>query len=250
MAFPNNAGNSWNNEPQFENAGFGAVAVPMTQIDRKTFITRTYLHLLAAVLAFTGLEVALFKSGLADNITAALIGSQASQGRWLLVFGAFVIVSWFASRLAHSSASKLAQYGGLAAYVLAQALIFVPMLYIANMYAPGAIQSAATCTILGFFGLTFIAIGTGKDFSFLGGILKWGFVCALIAIVASLIFGFTLGTFFSVIMVALAGGSILYDTSNILKHFPTDRYVGASLQLFASVALMFWYLLRIFMDRR
>lgn len=248
MSYSNTPGGQWNNEPQFEGAGFGSVAVPMTQVDRKTFITRTYLHLLGAVLAFTGLEVALFKTGVADNITSALIGG--GQTRWLLIFGAFVIVSWFASRLANSAASKPAQYAGLAAFVVAEALIFVPMLWIADSYAPGAIQSAATCTILGFFGLTFIAVGTGKDFTFLGGILKWGFICALIAIVASLIFGFTLGTFFSVIMVALAGGSILYDTSVILKHFPTDRYVGAALQLFASVALMFWYLLRIFMDRR
>jgi len=248
MSYSNNAGNQWNNEPQFEGAGFGSVAVPMTQVDRKTFITKTYLHLLGAILAFTGIEVALFKSGVADNITNAMTGG--GQTTWLLVFGAFVIVSWFASRLANSAASRPAQYAGLAAFVVAEALIFVPLLYFANMYAPGAIQSAATCTILGFIGLTFIAVGTGKDFSFLGSILKWGFICALVAIVASLIFGFTLGTFFSVIMVALAGGSILYDTSNILKHFSTDRYVGASLQLFSSVALMFWYLLRIFMDRR
>ena len=50
-------------------------------------------------------------------------------------------------------------------------------------------------------------------------------------------------------MIALAGGWILYDTSNVMLHFPEDRYVGASLQLFASVALMFWYVLMLFMSR-
>lgn len=248
MAFSNNAGNQWGQEPQFEGAGFGSVAVPMTQIDRKTFITRTYLHLLGAIVAFVGLEVAIFQSGFVDKIFAAMMAGGRYAG--LMVFGAFVIVSWFASRLANSAASRPAQYAGLGVYVLAEAIIFAPLLYIANTYAEGAIQSAAVCTLLGFVGLTCIAVGTGKDFSFLRGILYWGFICALIAIVASLIFGFELGTFFSVIMVALAGGAILYDTSNILRVFPTDRYVGASLQLFASVALMFWYLLRIFMDRR
>jgi hypothetical protein len=39
-------------------------------------------------------------------------------------------------------------------------------------------------------------------------------------------------------------------TSNVLHHFPEDRYVAASLQLFSSVTLMFWYVLRIFMSRR
>ena len=48
-------------------------------------------------------------------------------------------------------------------------------------------------------------------------------------------------------MVGLAGGAILYDTSNVLHHYPQDRYVGASLALFASVALMLWYVLRLFM---
>ena len=69
-------------------------------------------------------------------------------------------------------------------------------------------------------------------------------------IASSLIFGFELGTFFSVAMVGLAGASILYDTSNVLHHYPEDRYVGASLELFSSVALMFWYVLRLFMGRR
>jgi FtsH-binding integral membrane protein len=76
-------------------------------------------------------------------------------------------------------------------------------------------------------------------------------ICAIVLLAASLIFGFHLGTFFSVGMVAFAGAAILYDTSNVIHHFPEDRYVGAALELFASVALMFWYVLRIFIgDRR
>jgi FtsH-binding integral membrane protein len=68
--------------------------------------------------------------------------------------------------------------------------------------------------------------------------------------VAGTIFGFALGTYFSVAMVGIAGAAILYDTSNVLHHYPEDRYVAASLELFASVALMLWYILRIFMSRR
>jgi FtsH-binding integral membrane protein len=91
---------------------------------------------------------------------------------------------------------------------------------------------------------------TRKDFSFLGGLLRWGFIVALILIVASVLFGFHLGTFFSVAMIALAGGAILYDTSNVLHHYPEDRHVAAALELFASVALMFWYVLQLIMSRR
>ena len=74
----------------------------------------------------------------------------------------------------------------------------------------------------------------------------WGGILALVAIVGGVVVGFGLGTWFSVAMVGLAGGAILYDTSNVLHHYPEDRYVGASMQLFASIALMFWYVLRLF----
>ncbi len=72
---------------------------------------------------------------------------------------------------------------------------------------------------------------------------------ALVAIVGGIVFGFELGTWFSVAMVGFAGAAILYDTSNVLHHYPQDRYVAAALSLFASVALMFWYVLRLFMSR-
>jgi FtsH-binding integral membrane protein len=169
---------------------------------------------------------------------------------WLLVLGAFVVVSWMASSAAASAASLGAQYAALGAFVLAEAIIFVPMLYIANAVAPGAIESAGAMTAIGFAGLTAVAFATRKDFSFLGGLLRWGGIVALLAIVGGVLFGFSLGTWFSLAMVGLAGAAILYDTSNVLHTFPEDRHVAAALQLFASVALMFWYLLRFFSSSR
>ena len=77
----------------------------------------------------------------------------------------------------------------------------------------------------------------------------WGGIIALVTIVGGVLFGFQLGTFFSVAMVGLAGAAILYDTSNVLHHYPEDRYVAASLELFASVALMLWYVLRLASQR-
>jgi FtsH-binding integral membrane protein len=211
---------------------------------RAAFLTRTYAHLFGAILAFVAVEVALFQSGLAETLARAMLSVN-----WLFILGGFMIVSWLASRAAFSARSMAAQYAALGAFVLAQALIFVPLLFIANFYAPGAIQSAALVTLIGFAGLTAVAFLSRKDFSFLGGLLKWAFVVALLAIVGGVVFGFDLGTWFSVAMVGLAGAAILYDTSNILHHFPEDRHVGAALQLFASVALMFWYVLRLFLSR-
>jgi FtsH-binding integral membrane protein len=212
---------------------------------RATFVLRTYGHLLGAILAFALVEVYLFRTGLAAVIAAALSGRS-----WLLVLGGFMVVSWLATRVAHTAERPLAQYAALAGFVLAEALVFVPLLYVADAVAPGVIQSAAVVTLLGFSGLTAVVFTTRKDFSFLGGLLRWGGILALVLIVAGVLFGFQLGTFFSVAMIALAGAAILYDTSNVLHHYPEDRYVAAALQLFASVALMFWYVLRLFLGSR
>jgi FtsH-binding integral membrane protein len=212
---------------------------------RAEFITKTYLHLFGAVLAFTLLEMAYFLTGLAVPIAMALLGTS-----WLLVLGGFIVVSWLATRFAHVAESPGAQYAALGAYVIAESIIFVPLLLIAQVTAPGVIQSAAMVTLFGFTGLTVVVFSTRKDFSFLGGLLGWCGVVALTLIVAGVVFGFELGTFFSVGMIALAGGAILHDTSKVLHHFPEDRHVAAALELFASVALLFWYVLRLYLSRR
>lgn len=211
---------------------------------RGAFVTKTYLHLFGAIGAFTLIEVFLFQTGLAYKIAGVLLG-----GSWLLVLGGFILVSWLATRAAFTARTLGAQYAALAGFVLAEAIIFVPMLVLANMKAEGVIGSAAGVTLIGFGALTGVVFYTRKDFSFMRGILMWAGVVALGAIVGAVIFNFNLGAWFSVAMIALAGASILYDTSNVLHHYPEDRYVGAALQLFASVAMMFWYVLRLFMRR-
>ena len=209
--------------------------VEMLGVDqRAVFITRTYNHLFAAIIGFILVEVFFFTTGLAEVMARAMLG-----------------VSWLATRAAHQSTSIGTQYMALTGFVVAEAVIFVPMLYIAQTYAGGGvIESAATVTLLGFGALTAIAFWTRKDFSFLGAMLRWVGVLALVAIVAAVLFGFELGTWFSVAMIGIAGAAILYDTSNVIHHFPEDRYVAAALTLFASVALMFWYVLRFFMGSR
>lgn len=231
---------------QDQNPAFGQ---PRTVIDlslqaRATFITRVYTHLFGALTAFALIEVALFTSGLAQPIAETMMGS------WFLVLIAFMIVGTVFTNLAHRRVSKPTQYMALGAYVLIEALIFVPLLYVANHQAGGGvIASAGFVSLAGFAGLSAIGIFSRKDFSFLGALLKWGFMIALVLIAGSLMFGFNLGLIFSVAMVGLAGGAILYSTQKIIHEYPEDMYVGASLQLFAAVALLFWYVLSIFMSR-
>jgi FtsH-binding integral membrane protein len=140
---------------------------------------------------------------------------------------------------------------GLGLYVVAEAVIFVPMIGIA-MYASGdfsVLGKAGIVTIGLFLGLTATVFLTRSDFSFLGPILAIGGFVALGFIVASAIFGFSLGSLFAFVMVAFAGTAILYNTSNVLHQFNTNQHVAASLTLFASIALLFWYILSIFSSR-
>jgi len=220
---------------------------PVSELSAETrsdFIWRTYGHVAAAILLFAGIETYLFSSGLAFPMAQSMLGFS-----WLLILGAFMIVGWLATHVAHTVQSKPLQYVALVGFVVAEAIIFVPLLAIAITAQPGMVESAVGVTLLGTAGLTAVALITRKDFSFLRGILVWGGILAIVAIVAAVLFGFELGTWFSVAMIGFAGAAVLYDTSNILHHYPEDRYVGAALQLFASIALMFWYVLRLFMSR-
>jgi hypothetical protein len=103
-------------------------------------------------------------------------------------------------------------------------------------------------TLLMFAGLTVAVFVTGHDFSFLRtGLIVGGFA-AMGLIVCSAIFGFQLGNLYTIALIVLACGYILYDTSNVLYHYRIGQHVAAALALFASVALLFWYVLRLVMS--
>jgi hypothetical protein len=211
---------------------------------RVRFMRRVYGHLAGAVAAFVLIEFFLFSTGLAYAIAEVVFGTS-----WLLILGGFILVSWLSSSVAHRATSPGAQYAAYTALIVAESLLFAPLLVIASLQAPGVIADAALLSILGFAGLSVVALTSSRDFSALGALLKWGAIVALLAIVGAVLFGFELGTWFSVAMIAYAGAAILYDTSKVLRSYPPDREVAASMQLFASLALLFWYVLRLLSDR-
>jgi FtsH-binding integral membrane protein len=138
-----------------------------------------------------------------------------------------------------------------------EVVIFLPILTIASLPQFGGNAmlplQAGVVTLAVFGGLTIGVFMSGKDFSFLGPILWAASFLALGLIIAFLFLGGAnglLGLLFCGAMVALAAGFIIYDTSNIIHRYGTNEHVAASLALFAAVALLFWYILRIFMLTR
>lgn len=221
--------------------GSVAESPPETRAD---FIRKTYTHLAGALAAFAVLEAVMLSMGLGD-IALSIIGSH--KFAWLGVLGGFMVVGWLASRLASSAASPGTQYLGLALYTFAEAIIFLPLMAMAIHFTGSAqiLGQAAVLTGALVLGITTVAFTTRKDFSFLGGILKIGGFVALGLIVASFFLPISLGLWFSVAMVIFAGGAVLYDTSNIIHRYQPGDHVAASLSLFASIALLLWYVIRI-----
>jgi hypothetical protein len=223
-----------------------AVSQPAVErLDRSQFIARTYMHFLGALLLFGAIEYGLFSTPYAEQLALLML-----QGSWLVILGAFIIVSWIASSVAHRVESTGAQYLALGGFVLAESIIFVPMFYLAMMIGPELIEKAVLITLAAFVALTAVVMITGRDFTFLRSFLLWAGVVALGTIALGVVAGFELGTYFSMAMIGLAGASILYDTSKIMRSYPDDRYIAAALELFASFALMLWYVLRLLLSRR
>jgi FtsH-binding integral membrane protein len=222
-----------------------SVPVSHASIDaRLRFIRRTYAHLLGAMVAFIAIVFALFQMPFVMDLSMLMLN------HWYLVFFLWIGTSWVANSWAHRSTSPAGQYLALALFVVAESFLFVPILMMATLYSSAeVIPLAAMTTLVVFAGLTVFVFMTKKDFSFLGSFLILGTILAFGAILGGMFFGFGLGLFFAVAMVGLAGGYILYSTSNVLLHYHTDQHVAAALTLFASVAMLFWYILQIFMGR-
>ena len=222
-------------------------SIPVARRDEATradFVIKVYQHLMLALLAFVALEALFLRLGVAEAIYDMI---SSSSGSWLLILGGFMLVSWLATSAAHDVLNPQKQYAGLFALAAAEALIFAPFLhyFFSVRDDGGTVWAAAAITGAGFAGLSAVGYTTRKDLSFLRPMLMWGFICALVLIGAAFLFGLDLGVWFSVAMIGLAGASILYQTQTIMKQYPPEAYVGGAVQLFASVMMLFWYVLRL-----
>jgi len=224
----------------------GAVATADVDV-RMQFIRRTYAHLLGALLAFVGVIWAIQQTQFAEDFT---FWAWSGRGyNWLVVVGGFMLVSWLADKWSHSDTSSAMQYVGLAVYVVAQAIIFTPLIHIAAFYSdPSVLPNSALLTAFLFTGLTGTVFLMRKDFSFLRGILAIGGFAALGLILCGILFGFELGLWFAVAMIVYSAGVVLYQTSQVMAHYRPTQHVGAALGLFAAVALMLYYVIMMFLN--
>src|SRR6266446_204806 len=110
------------------------LVIETSRSERAAFIRRTYAHLAGAILAFIGVEVLIF--GVLRQLSVAtfdqtLFHSLVHPFSWLIVMAAFIGISWLAHYWAFNGGSPALQYAGLGLYVVAEAIIFIPLLYVA-----------------------------------------------------------------------------------------------------------------------
>ena len=214
--------------------------------ERMSFLKRTYAWLTGAIFLCVAMMAVFFNSPYFEPVISFMANTS-----WLLVLALFIGSSWIGDYMAHRIDSKGIQFIGMLVGVGSYAIVFGFLFYASGMVtiqgeATGAggdvLIQAVMLTLAVFSALTAIVFVTKKDFSALRTGLIVMSVLALGAIGAGSIFGFTLGLGFAVAMVGFSSAFIVYQTSNILHHYPTDRHVGAALALFSSIGMLFWYI--------
>jgi FtsH-binding integral membrane protein len=214
--------------------------------ERAAFVRRVYMHLAGSVLALIGVEAVLLQVVDKREVLRLMTGGWS----WLVVMLLFMGAGFVAQMWAQSRSAPALQYAGLALYIVAWAVVFLPLMIVCSTLPrfQDVIPQAGILTGAVFGGLSLAVLVTRKDYSFLGPVLAVGSMIALGVIIAACIFPITLGLFFSFAMVALISGYILYDTSRVILHYPPDMHVAAALELLADVAMLFMYIVRILMS--
>jgi FtsH-binding integral membrane protein len=231
----------------------GAVATVGVS-DRVAFLRKTYAHLGVALLAFAAIAGGMMRF-MPETSLAFSRWALTGRWNWFLVIALFMVVGYIAERLARSESSRGLQYLGLAVATIAQGLILQPILWVVMLKFGASdfysiIGQATLITLSIFLGLTLTVFLTKKDFSFMRGVLVVCTFGALGVILASMLFGFSLGAVFCGAMILLMSGYILYQTSLVMRDFPPTHYVAASLMLFSTIATLFWYVLQLIMSLR
>ena len=227
---------------------------------RADFYRRSYATAAGAFVLWAIALAGLFVSGAAVPLIQFMFGS--GKFSWLLVLGVFWLATHFGNSLAFSR-SKPSQYFGLGIYIVAYAVLFVPLIGAVIMTSAGdsdnmqlanamhdVIAPSLVATGALFGALTATVFMTRTDFSFLKTFVVFGSFVALGAIIVFTIFGINPGALFSIAMIVLMSAAILWQTWQIKDQCDTTQHVGAATIIFAGFMTLLWYVIQLFMSRR
>lgn len=127
-----------------------------------------------------------------------------------------------------------------------------PLIYFVSRNNPASLLQAGLLTLGIFGGLTAYVLISKRDFSFLRGLVVTGLIVVILAgLLNVLVVGSSALAFaVSATTLLLFAGFVLYDTSNIIRHYPTNEYVAAALSLYLDAFNIFLALLRLLNSSR
>lgn len=126
-------------------------------------------------------------------------------------------------------------------------LVISPLMIFYAATNPTSIIQAGVLTVAIFGGLTAYVFITKRDFSFLRGLLFTGLIMVVVGGLLNvfLIGSSAIGFAIAAMCLLLFSGYVLYDTSNIIRRYPTNEYVAGALSLYLDAFNIFLALLRL-----
>jgi modulator of FtsH protease len=134
----------------------------------------------------------------------------------------------------------------LFAFTTLTGAIISPLVWYVLARNPGSLIQAGLLTVGIFGGLTAYVFISKRDFSFMRGMLMTGLIVVVLAAVLNIFFASSAFSFgISAVALLLFSGFVLYDTSNIIRRYPTNEYVAGALSLYLDAFNIFLALLNL-----
>jgi FtsH-binding integral membrane protein len=203
--------------------------------ERMGFVRKVYALFFAATLFAIG--------GVGLALTVEPLQRFAFEHPWIMFF--IMIGGVFAAQaVRHVRGLNLVALFGFTALT---GVIISPLIGFVLAHNPASLWQAGLLTVGIFGGLTAYVFVSKRDFSFMRGMLTTGLIVVFLAVVLNLFIVGSSALSFGISCAALLlfSGFVLYDTSNIIRRYPTNEYVAGALSLYLDAFNIFLALLRI-----
>ncbi len=222
-----------------QEGGWGSLqaqtAAQATVAERMGFIRKVYALFFAATLFAIG--------GVALGMSYPPLFEFALDHPWIMLFAMLGGVMG-AQAVRHVRGLNLLV---LFAFTTFTGVVISPLMFYISQVNPASIWQAGLLTVGIFGGLTAYVFISKRDFSFLRGMLWTGLIVMILGGLANvfIVGSSALGFGLAAATLLLFAGFVLYDTSYIIRQYPTKEYVAGALSLYLDAFNIFLALIRI-----
>jgi FtsH-binding integral membrane protein len=224
----------WQQQPGAWGSYGAETAARASVSERMGFVRKVYALFFAATLFAVG--------GVALGLSFEPLQLFARQHPWIMLFVMLGGVMGAQAVRHVRGLNLLALFG----FTTLTGVVISPLIAVIRLINPGSILAAGVLTVGIFGGLTAYVFISKKDFSFMRGMVTTGLIVVILAAVVNIFLGSSaLGFAVAAATLLLFSGFVLYDTSNIIRRYPTNEYIAGALDLYLDAFNIFLALLRI-----